>query len=119
VPRADLATIVLDAEVIEDLMTGRKKDVDPVEVEKWITTRIAKHVGNPVFVELGKRLAALREKYAHAQQASLDFLKELFALARDNVAAEKAAAEIPREARQGSAGRAFRVPQGNETPIIV
>ena len=120
VPRADLETIILDAQVIEDLMTGRKKDFDPVEVEKWITARIAKHIGNPVFVELGKRLAALREKHAHAQQASLDFLKELFALARDTVAAEKAAAEIPRE-EQGKAAltELFESLKGNETPIIV
>ncbi|GGS44049.1 type I restriction endonuclease subunit R [Actinokineospora fastidiosa] len=120
VPRTDLDIIVLDATIIEDLMTGRRTDVDPVEVEKWITARIAKHVGNPVFVELGKRLNALREKYAHAQQASLEFLKELFQLARDTVAAEKAAAEIPRE-EQGKAALTdlFESLKGDDTPIIV
>lgn len=120
VPRTDLDTIVLDATIIEDLMTGNRTDVDPVEVEKWITTRIAKHVGNPVFVELGKRLNALREKYAHAQQASLEFLKELFQLARDTVAAEKVAAEIPRE-EQGKAALTdlFESLKGDDTPIIV
>ncbi|RKN29945.1 type I restriction endonuclease subunit R [Micromonospora musae] len=120
VPRTDLETIILDAQVIEDLMTGKSKDVDPVEVEKWITARIAKHIGNPVFVELGKRLAALREKYAHSQQASLDFLKELFALARDTVAAEKAAEHIPREERGKAAlTELFESLKGDETPIIV
>lgn len=119
VPRTDLDTIILDAQVIEDFMTGRRKDVDPIEVEKWITARIARHIGNPVFIELGKRLTALREKYAHSQQASLDFLKELFALARDTVAAEKAAAEIPRE-DQGKAAltELFQSLKGNGTPII-
>ncbi|WP_435204501.1 type I restriction endonuclease subunit R [Micromonospora sp. bgisy143] len=119
VPRSDLDMIVLDAQVIEDLMTGRRKDVDPVEVEKWITARIARHIGNPVFIELGKRLTALREKYVHSQQASLDFLKELFALARDTVAAEKAAAEVPRE-DQGRAAltELFQSLKGNGTPII-
>ncbi|SBW19228.1 hypothetical protein FDG2_1078 [Candidatus Protofrankia californiensis] len=120
VPRTDLETIVLDAQVIEDLMTGRKKDADPAEVEKWITARIAKHIGNPAFVELGQRLNALREKYAHAQQASLEFLKELFELARDTVAAEKAAAEIPREERGRAAlTELFESLRGDETPIIV
>jgi type I restriction enzyme R subunit len=120
VPRTDLDTIVLDAAIIEDLMTGKRTDVDPIEVEKWITARIARHVGNPVFVELGKRLNALREKYAHAQQASLEFLKELFQLARDTVAAEKAAAEIPRE-EQGKAALTdlFESLKGDDTPIIV
>ncbi|MEU8338233.1 type I restriction endonuclease subunit R [Micromonospora tulbaghiae] len=119
VPRTDLDMIVLDAQVIEDLMTGRRKDIDPVEVEKWITARIAKRIGNPVFVDLGKRLTALREKYAHSQQASLDFLKELFALARDTVAAEKVAAEVPRE-DQGRAAltELFQSLKGNGTPII-
>ncbi|MFB7375893.1 type I restriction endonuclease subunit R [Kitasatospora purpeofusca] len=119
VPRSDLETIVLDAQVIEDLMTGKRKDIDPVEVEKWITARIAKHVGNPVFIELGQRLNALREKYAHSQQASLEFLKELFALARDTVAAEKAAAEVPREERGKAAlTDLFESLKGEETPII-
>ncbi|MDI5979272.1 type I restriction endonuclease subunit R [Amycolatopsis magusensis] len=120
VPRTDLDTIILDATIIEDLMTGKRTDVDPVEVEKWITARIAKHVGNPVFVELGKRLNALREKYAHAQQASVEFLKELFQLARDTVAAEKVAAEIPRE-EQGKAALTdlFESLKGDDTPIIV
>jgi len=115
-----METIVLDAQVIEDLMTGKKKDVDPVEVEKWITARIAKHIGDPTFIDLGKRLNALREKYAHAQQASLDFLKELFELARDTVAAEKAAAEIPREERGKAAlTELFESLKGEDTPIIV
>ncbi|MFY1586334.1 type I restriction endonuclease subunit R [Micromonospora sp. WMMD734] len=119
VPRTDLDTIVLDAQVIEDLMSGRPTDVDPVEVEKWITARIARHLGNPVFIELGKRLTALREKYAHSQQASLEFLKELFQLAKDTVAAEKTAAEVPRE-DQGRAAltELFESLKGNGTPII-
>ncbi|MFF2640284.1 type I restriction endonuclease subunit R [Streptomyces niveus] len=119
VPRTDLQTIVLNAQVIEDLMTGKRKDIDPIEVEKWITARIAKHVGNPAFVELGQRLNVLREKYAHSQQASLEFLKELFALARDTVAAEKAAAEVPREERGKAAlTDLFESLKSEETPII-
>ena len=120
VPRTDLETIVLGAQVVEDLMSGRSKDVDPEEVEKWITARIAKHIGNPNFVELGIRLNALREKYATSQQASLDFLKELFELARDTVAAEKAAAEVPREERGKAAlSELFESLKGDSTPIIV
>lgn len=119
VPRTDLETIVLDAQIIEDLMTGKRKDIDPVEVEKWITARISKHAGNPAFIELSQRLNALREKYAHSQQASLEFLKELFALARDTVAAEKAAAEVPREERGKAAlTELFESLKGEETPII-
>ncbi|GAB2493918.1 HsdR family type I site-specific deoxyribonuclease [Promicromonospora xylanilytica] len=119
VPRTDLETIVLDAQVIEDLMTGKRKDVDPAEVEKWITARIAKHVGNPAFVQLGLRLQQLREKYQHSQQASLEFLKELFELARDTIAAEKAEAEVPREERGKAAlTELFESLESDDTPVI-
>jgi type I restriction enzyme R subunit len=120
VPRTDLATIVLDAQVIEDLMSGKRSDLTTEEVERLITARIARHLNNPAFIELGKRLNALRERYAGGQQASLDFLKELFALAQDTVAAEKAVAEIPRE-EQGRAAltELFESLKNEQTPIIV
>ena len=113
-------TIVLDAQTIEDLMTGKRKDVPTEEIEKQITARIARHLNNPVFVELGQRLNALREKYADIQQSSLDFLRELLELARDTVAAEKAVDEVPRE-EQGKAAltELFEALKGDETPIIV
>ena len=113
-------TIVLDAQTIEDLMTGKRKDVPIEEIEKQITARIARHLNNPVFIELGQRLNDLRERYADIQQSSLDFLRELLELARDTVAAEKAADETPRE-EQGKAAltELFEALKGDETPIIV
>ncbi len=120
VPRTDLDTIVLDAQVIEDLMTGKRRDVTPQELERQITARIAKHLNNPRFIELGKRLNALRERYAHGQQASLEFLKELFALARDTVQAEKEVAEVPREERGKAAlTELFETLRNHDTPVIV
>ena len=113
-------TIVLDAQTIEDLMLGKRTDIPIEEIEKQITARIARHLNNPVFVELGQRLNALREKYADIQQSSLDFLRELLELARDTVAAEKAVNEVPRE-EQGKAAltELFEALKGDETPIIV
>ena len=46
VPRTDLEIIVLDAAVLDDLLAGK---TDPVEIEKQITGRIARHLNNPVF----------------------------------------------------------------------
>lgn len=113
-------TIVLDAETIEDLMLGRRTDIPPEEIERQITARIARHLNNPVFVELGQRLTALRARYADIQQSSLDFLRELLELARDTVAAEKAVEEVPRE-EQGKAAltELFEALRTDETPIIV
>lgn len=73
-----------------------------------------------MFIELGQRLNDLRERYADIQQSSLDFLRELLELARDTVAAEKAANEIPRE-DQGKAAltELFEALKDDETPIIV
>ncbi len=113
-------TIVLDAQTIEDLMTGKRKDVPIEEIEKQITARIARHLNNKVFIELGQRLNALREKYADIQQSSLDFLRELLELAKDTVAAEKAEELIPRE-EKGKAALTdlFEALKGDETPIVV
>ncbi|MGX5653297.1 type I restriction endonuclease subunit R [Geodermatophilus nigrescens] len=120
VPRTDLDTIVLDAQVIEDLMSGKKKGVTPEEIEKQITARIARHLNNPKFIELGKRLNDLREKYADIQQSSLNFLRELLELARDTVAAEKEVNELPREERGKAAlTELFESLKTDETPIIV
>lgn len=120
VPRTDLETIVLDAQVIEDLMSGKKTDTTPEELERQITARIARHLNSPKFIELGKRLNALRERYAHGQQSSLEFLRELFALARDTVAAEKEVAEVPREERGKAAlTELFESLKTEETPDLV
>ena len=113
-------TIILDAQTIEDLMTGKRTDIPTDEVERQITARIARHLHDPVFIELGQRLSALRERYADIQQSSLDFLRELLELARDTVAAEKAAEEVPRE-EQGKAAltELFEALKSEDTPIIV
>lgn len=113
-------TIVLDAHTIEDLMLGKREDISREEIEAQITARIARHLNNPVFIALGQRLNALREKYADIQQASLEFLRELLELARDTVAAEKAVDEVPRE-EQGRAAltELFDAVKTDETPHIV
>lgn len=52
--------------------------------------------------------------------ASLDFLRGLFELARDTVAAEKAVAEVPRE-EEGKAAltELFESAKDEDTPVIV
>lgn len=119
-PRRDLETIVLNAELIEDLMSAGKGTVDPEELTKIVSARIAKHQGNPAFVELGKRLNELRERYANAQNLSLEFLKHLLELSRDTLQAEKEVGEIPREEKGKAAlTELFETARSDETPIIV
>jgi type I restriction enzyme R subunit len=120
VPRTDLETIVLDAQLIEDIMGGKNKDIRVEEIEKQITARIARHLNNPKFIELGKRLNELRQKYEGIQQSSLEFLRELLELARDTVAAEKEINEVPRE-EQGKAALSELLDslKDDGTPVIV
>ncbi|MEV4814914.1 type I restriction endonuclease subunit R [Micromonospora tulbaghiae] len=121
VPREDLETIVLSAAVIEDLAAGGADPKAKIkELEILISARIAKHAHDPVFQALGARLQELRERYAHGQQASLEFLRELLALARDTVAAEKAVNEVPREERGKAAlTELFESIRNDETPVMV
>ncbi len=120
VPRSDLETIVLDAGTIEDILSDKDTGKRIKEVEKFITARIARHLSNPVFVELGKRLNELREKYEGTQQASLDFLREILVLARDTVAAEKEVDETPREEKGKAAlSELFDSLKNDGTPVIV
>jgi type I restriction enzyme R subunit len=121
VPRDDLETIVLNAAIIEDVAAGRTDPQGKIkEVEVLISARIAKHIHDPVFQALGARLQELRERYAHGQQASLEFLRELLALARDTVAAEKAVNEVPREERGKAAlTELFESVRNDETPVMV
>lgn len=121
VPRDDLDTIILDHETLSELTDGStttRATIKTVEVK--IAGRIAKHGNDPVFKALGERLMALKEKYEHGQQASLDFLRELLELARDTVAAEKAIKEIPREERGKAAlTELFESVKSDDTPIMV
>lgn len=119
-PRRDLETIILDADLVEDLMLGGRGSVDPEELAKIVSKRIAKHAGDPLFVALGKRLQDLRKRYADAQQHSLDFLRELLELGRDTLQAEKEAGEVPREERGKAAlTELFETVRSESTPIIV
>ncbi|WP_426716798.1 type I restriction endonuclease subunit R [Corynebacterium auriscanis] len=112
-------TITLDAETIEDLL-GKGGKKDPDTIIKEITARIARHLNNPQFVELGKRLNDLRERYSEAQQSSLEFLRKLLELAKDTVSAEKALNEVPREERGKAAlTELFEALKDADTPVIV
>ena len=121
VPRDDLETIILNAETLKDLAEGSDATHATIRaVQVNVAGRIARHGHDPVFQALGERLLALKQKYEHGQQASLDFLRELLELARDTVAAEKAASEVPREERGKAAlTELFESVRSEETPIMV
>lgn len=119
VPRLDLDAIVLDADLLAEIAGG-----DPhgraKEIESAITARIARHLNNPKFIALGKRLEALREKYAQGQQESIAYLRDLLELAKDTVAAEKEEEAItPEERAKAALTELFENLKNDETPIMV
>ncbi len=87
--RDDLDTIVLDAEVLDDILNK----ADPVkkgkEIEIKLIARLRKHLGNPRFTALGERLEKIKERHEQGFLTSLEFLKQMLELARDVVDAEK------------------------------
>ena len=117
VPRDDLDTVVLDAQMLEDLASGKG---DPKQTIRAISGRLGRHGEDPVFLALGERLQKLKEKYEEGQQASLDFLRDLLELARDTVAAEKVANEVPREEKGRAAlTELFESVKTADTPLMV
>jgi type I restriction enzyme, R subunit len=117
--RDDLETLVLDADVLEESAAGR----DPAavkEIEIKITTRLRRHLANPVFVALGERLEALRLRHAQGLLNSLDFLKHLLALARDVVKAEKDVDPVEeRDLARAALADLFLEARNGTTPVIV
>ena len=60
--RDDLDTLVLNAEVLEELIAiNDPKKTKEIEIK--IIARLRKHLGNPRFIDLGKRLEELRERH--------------------------------------------------------
>jgi len=87
--RDDVETLVLDAQVLEDIL----KDADPAkrgrEIEIRLIARLRKHLGNPKFTELGERLEKVKERHEQGFLNSLQFLKEILELAKEVLEAEK------------------------------
>lgn len=121
VPRDDLETIIVDSQMLDDLEAKAKDPGQTISIiETQIIARIARNKSEPLFRELGERLAELKEKYSQGQQASLDFLRELLELARDTVAAEKTIQLIPREEKGKAAlTQLFDSIKTDVTPVIV
>jgi type I restriction enzyme R subunit len=114
----DLETLVLDAEVMDELVKDPEKN--KVEIEIRISARLRKHKNEPKFVELSERLERLRERHEQGLLASVEFLKSLLDLARDVVEAEKDA-PVEDQADQGKSAltELFSEVKNSETPIIV
>lgn len=115
--RDDLETLVMDADVMNELL--KDPDGRVVEVEIKIIGRLRRNTG-PRFVELSERLEALRLKHEQGLLASIDFLKGLLELAKDVVEAEKEQpAEVVEEQGKAALTELFAEVKNDQTPVIV
>ena len=116
--RDDLDTLVMDAEVLEELLEDPERNT--IEVEIKIAARLRRHSDNPKFVALSERLESLRLKHEQGLFASVEFLKQLIDLAKDVVQAER---EEPEELQEDEGKAAltelFEEVKNTDTPVIV
>ncbi len=118
--RDDLETLVLDAQVLEDILNA----ADPVkkgrEIEIQLIARLRKHHGNPKFTALGERLEKIRERHEQGFMTSLEFLKEILEVAKDVVEAERETdPEEERDRAKEALTELFNDAKGKNTHIIV
>lgn len=118
--RDDLETLVLDAQVLNDIL----KEVDPDkrgrEVEIKLVARLRKHMGNSKFTALGERLEKIKERHEQGFLTSLDFLKEMLELAKEVVEAEmQVDPDEDRDKAKEALTELFKEAKNGNTHIIV
>ena len=118
--RDDLDTLVLDAELLEAVLGNPDPEKKAKEISVKLAGRLRKHAGNPKFKALGERLEDLKNRHQQGLLLSIDFLKELLALAKDVVKTER---ETPEEEDidRGKAAltELFEEARNGDTPVMV
>ncbi|WP_404400955.1 HsdR family type I site-specific deoxyribonuclease [Idiomarina seosinensis] len=108
----------LDADVIESIFNNP----DPKKVkqlEKDLIQRFKKHSGGE-FKKLSERLEALRDKAEKGLISSIEFVKELCAIAKDTVKAEKALEEeLQQKSPKAALTELFLELKNDQTPAVV
>lgn len=118
--RDDLDTLVLDAELLEAVLGNPDPEKKAKEISIKLAGRLRRHADNPTFKALGERLEDLKNRHQQGLLLSIDFLKELLALAKDVVKAER---ETPEEEdiNRGKAAltQLFEEARNGDTPVMV
>lgn len=117
--RDDLGTLIMDADFLADLLASD----DPTktkEIEFKITGRLGNHQGDPLFIELGRRLEELKNRHEAGLLNSLVFLKSLLEIARETVEAERRVEPVEAQDRgKACLTELFEEVRNPETPTMV
>lgn len=118
--RDDVETLVMDAQVLEQILKDAEPDKRAREIEIKLIARLRKHLGNPKFTALGERLEKVKERHEQGFITSLEFLKAMLEIAKEVVEAEKAVDPVEERDRAKEAlTELFREAKGANTPVIV
>lgn len=117
-----LEDLVVDADIIDSVLEDEKKiQKKIVEVEKMLRLRLGEHVGDPKYKRFAEKLDELREKMAQNMISSIDFLKQLLAMAKDLLEEEKKVDHPQDKRAQARAALTdlFQSIKTDETPVVV
>jgi type I restriction enzyme, R subunit len=118
--RDDLETLVLDADVLEQILSDLDSGKQARVVEIKLAARLRRHAGNPVFTALGERLERIKERHEQGFLTSLEFLKQMLEIAREVVEAEKVVdPEQERDRAKEALTELFNEAKNKNTHIIV
>ena len=118
--RDDVETLVMDAQVLDDILKAADPEKKGKEIEIKLIARLRKHMGIPKFRELGERLEKIKERHEQGFLNSLEFLKAMLELAKEVVAAEKQAEpEEQRDKAKEALTELFKEAKNSGTHIIV
>jgi type I restriction enzyme R subunit len=118
--RDDLDELVMDENSIFTLTEAeQKKRAKKLEID--LMAKIRKKSGDLRYIELGKRLEKLREKYESGVLSSINWLKELLDAARETVHLDNGADQNDKviEDNRMALSELFREVRNDQTPEII
>ena len=118
--RDDIETLVLDADVLEDILQDIDSGKRAKEIEIKLVARLRKHRGNPKFTALGERLEKIKERHEQGLLTSLEFLKQILEVAKEVLQAEQESdPEEERDRAKEALTELFNESKNQNTHIIV
>ena len=115
----DMEEVVLDETMVASLMASKDPKAAK-KIEKELIKRFKKYTYQPKFVELSKRLEALRDKAEQGLISSIEFIKELCQIARETIQAEKQEEHIEvRKTGKEALTELFLELRTDDTPAVV
>jgi type I restriction enzyme R subunit len=118
--RDDVDTLVLDAQVLEEILNDAEPGKKAREIEIKLIARLRKHLGNPKFTALGERLEKVKERHEQGFLTSLEFLKAILEIAKEVVETERETdPEEERDRAKEALTELFSEAKASNTHIIV